>query len=128
MFIQTLDLEQIFPNNTFCVEHYKKCSYSRAINLIRNLIMTESVIRSRIDQEVKTEATVLFKRMGLTMSEAIRLFLYQTIAEKRIPFSINVPNASIRLSLEEDDCGKNLEATSLKQLEQNWDKACGKAK
>jgi len=55
--------------------------------------MSDCVIRSRIDPYIKAEAVELFEHMGLTLSEAIRLFLYQTVAEKRIPFSINLPNA-----------------------------------
>lgn len=53
--------------------------------------MTDCVIRSRIDKHIKAEATQIFNDMGLTLSEAIRLFLYQSIAERRIPFSINIP-------------------------------------
>ncbi len=88
--------------------------------------MTDCIIRSRIDEHVKIEATALLESIGLTMSEAIRLFLYQTVAEKRIPFSINIPNASTRMVLEEANRGKNLEATSLEQLAKDWDKECGK--
>lgn len=86
--------------------------------------MNNCVIRSRVDPQVKTKATALFEDMGLTMSEAIRLFLDQTIAKRRIPFSINIPNGSTRSVLKKADSGKNLEATSLEQLEQDWDKAC----
>ena len=48
--------------------------------------MSETVIRSRIDSSIKLEAQALLGRFGLTMSEAIRLFLHQVVIEQGIPF------------------------------------------
>jgi len=88
--------------------------------------MADEVIRSRIDPVVKAEAAALFKTMGLTVSEAIRLFVYQSIAEQRIPFSINILNSKTKATLIKANQGECLEKTTLEQLSQNWDKACGK--
>lgn len=83
--------------------------------------MADCVIRSRIDPSIKAEASEVFKDMGLSLSEAIRLFLYQTVAEKRIPFSINIPNTKTRAVLEAAEQGKHLEKTSLAKLSADWD-------
>jgi DNA-damage-inducible protein J len=88
--------------------------------------MTDCTIRSRIDPLIKAEAVALFEHMGLTLSEAIRLFLYQSVAEKRIPFSINIPNAKTRATLEKANRGQDLEPTTLEQLGKAWDEACEK--
>ena len=88
--------------------------------------MTDCIVRSRIDSRIKTEAVQLFEHMGLTLSEAVRLFLYQSIAEKRIPFEIRTPNAVTREAMESAKRGKNLEKTSLRQLAKDWDDACAK--
>ena len=88
--------------------------------------MTDSVIRSRIDSAVKLEAAHLFEKIGLSLSEAIRLFVYQSVAEKRIPFSINLPNKVTQETLNSADIGENLEKTSLDQLRSDWKKACAK--
>jgi DNA-damage-inducible protein J len=88
--------------------------------------MTETVIRSRIDADIKNEASRLFKKMGLNLSEAIRLFVYQSVAENRIPFSINVPNAKTKRVLKESNQGINIERTSLDQLKADWKAACAK--
>ena len=83
--------------------------------------MTDSVIRSRIDENVKVKATKLFHHLGLSMSDAIRLFLYQSIAEKGLPFQINIPNAKTAATLREiRSRPKRLKKTSLKQLEKDW--------
>jgi DNA-damage-inducible protein J len=43
----------------------------------------------RIDDPVKEQAEALFKRMGLTMSAAVTLFLHQVILHNAIPFKIS---------------------------------------
>ena len=52
--------------------------------------MSETVIRSRIDSNLKLEAQALLGRFGLTMSDAIRLFLNQVVLEKGIPFQVKL--------------------------------------
>ena len=84
------------------------------------------MIRSRVDPLIKAKADKLFKHMGLTLSEAIRLFLYQSVAEKRIPFNIGTPNATTRMTLEEAERGEKTSSTSLEQLSKEWDEASGK--
>ena len=83
--------------------------------------MTNAVIRSRIDENVKIKATKLFRQLGLSMSDAIRLFLYQSIAEKGLPFHVNIPNAKTATTLREiTDHPKSLKKTSLEQLKKDW--------
>jgi len=53
--------------------------------------MSETVIRSRIDASTKIEAQILLKKLGLSMSDAIRLFLHQVVLEKGLPFPIRLP-------------------------------------
>ena len=53
--------------------------------------MSETVIRSRIDSATKLEAQILLKRLGLSMSDAIRLFLHQVVLEKGLPFQVRLP-------------------------------------
>lgn len=55
--------------------------------------MSETVIRSRIDSCIKLEAQALLERFGLTMSDAIRLFLHQVVIEKGLPFQVKLPKA-----------------------------------
>lgn len=89
--------------------------------------MTNCIVRFRIDEHIKTEATKLFKHMGLTVSEAMRLFLYQSTTEKRIPFEIsNIPNADTLEALKSIKHRKNLEKTSLRKLAKDWNNACAK--
>ena len=52
-----------------------------------------TVVRARIDEKVKDEATVVLDAIGLTVSDAFRLMMVRIAAEKRLPFDPLVPNA-----------------------------------
>ena len=52
-----------------------------------------SVVRARIDEAVKAEATAVLKAMGLTVSDAFRLMMMRIAADKALPFAPLVPNA-----------------------------------
>lgn len=52
-----------------------------------------SVVRARIDEATKAEATAVLGAMGLTLSDAFRLLLKRVAAEKALPFEPLVPNA-----------------------------------
>jgi DNA-damage-inducible protein J len=82
--------------------------------------MSDTIIRSRIDPTVKAEAARVFKSMGLTMSDAIRLFLYQSVAEKRLPFVVKAPNPETVAALEAVERGEGLEPVTLEQLAKDW--------
>jgi addiction module RelB/DinJ family antitoxin len=48
-------------------------------------------IQFRTDDQTKAAFTALFDRLGITMSEAINLFLRQSIMRGGIPFTLTVP-------------------------------------
>ena len=57
-----------------------------------------------LDPELKKEAVSLFSSMGLDLSTAISLFLFQSIRERKIPFEIwEVPNKTTRAAIKEAD-------------------------
>ena len=66
------------------------------------------VIRARIEPGLKAEATSVLKSMGLTPSDAIRLFLHRVVDEKALPFPIKAPNAATRAALRELETGRGL--------------------
>jgi addiction module RelB/DinJ family antitoxin len=48
-------------------------------------------IQFRTDDQTKIASSDLFNKLGLTMSEAINMFLRQSIMRGGIPFTLNVP-------------------------------------
>lgn len=61
--------------------------------------MSDSVIRARIEPGLKAEATSVLKSMGLTPSDAIRLFLHRVVDKRAMPFPIEAPNAATRAAM-----------------------------
>ena len=55
-----------------------------------------AMIHFRVDEEVKTQATETLAAMGLSVSDAVRVFLIRVAAEKALPFELRVPNAATR--------------------------------
>lgn len=47
-----------------------------------------STIAFRVDDNLKREATELYKELGLDMTTAIKLFLTQSVKTRSIPFEI----------------------------------------
>ena len=55
---------------------------------------TNAVVRARVDERIKEEATVVLAAMGLTVSDAFRLLLTRVAQDKALPFEPQVPNTT----------------------------------
>lgn len=53
---------------------------------------TNTVVRARINDEVKKEATIVLSEIGLTISDVFRMLLIRIAREKALPFEPLVPN------------------------------------
>ena len=82
---------------------------------------SDTVVRARIDSSTKARATEALRAMGLTVSDAIRLLLLRVADEKRLPFSIQVPNAATVKAMKELDDGKGRRFDSVKELFRDLD-------
>ncbi|WP_342169889.1 type II toxin-antitoxin system RelB/DinJ family antitoxin [Rickettsia endosymbiont of Seladonia tumulorum] len=62
-------------------------------------------IRLRIAEDTKIEAEQIFKQMGITMSEAMRIFLNQCINSGGLPFKphVKIPNKETLKAFEDGD-------------------------
>jgi DNA-damage-inducible protein J len=48
----------------------------------------DTVVRARIDADLKAQAALVLSGCGLELSDAIRLFLQQVVLQEAIPFPI----------------------------------------
>ena len=80
---------------------------------------TDTVVRARIDSGTKARATEALQAMGLSVSDAIRLLLLRVEAEKRLPFAIQVPNATTVKAMGELDEGKGKRFGTAEELFQD---------
>ena len=51
-----------------------------------------AVVRARIDERLKEEASAILGAAGLTISDAFRMMLVRTVADRALPFDPLVPN------------------------------------
>jgi len=77
---------------------------------------SDTVVRARIDSETKRRATEALRAMGLSVSDAIRLLLVRVADEKRLPFSVQVPNSATIEAMEELEEGKARRFDSAEEL------------
>lgn len=83
--------------------------------------MTDTVIRSRINPAIKAEASEILEDMGMSMSDAIRVFLHQVVAQRSLPFPVVAPNAKTIAALKAADSGK-VSKTSRAKLAAEWER------
>ncbi|MBO4359762.1 MAG: type II toxin-antitoxin system RelB/DinJ family antitoxin [Eubacteriaceae bacterium] len=57
--------------------------------------MTTTPTQIRIDSEIKQKANVLFKNLGLDMSGAVNMFLYQCVMRGGLPFAVEMPEREL---------------------------------
>ena len=60
-----------------------------------------SVVRARVNEDVKDEASAVLAEMGLTLSDLVRLTVTRVAKDRALPFEIKVPNAETRAAIEE---------------------------
>jgi DNA-damage-inducible protein J len=75
-----------------------------------------AVVRARIDERIKNEATVVLAAMGLTVSDAFRLLLTRVAKEKALPFEPLIPNAETIEAMKEARAGTLPRARSIAEL------------
>ncbi|CDG84494.1 addiction module antitoxin, RelB/DinJ family protein [Janthinobacterium agaricidamnosum NBRC 102515 = DSM 9628] len=61
-----------------------------------------------MDEEMKLQAHQTLAAMGMTVSDAVRLFLHRVVADQAIPFELKVSNGAGRV--EQQGAGQQLRA------------------
>ncbi|MHB1607537.1 type II toxin-antitoxin system RelB/DinJ family antitoxin [Acidiferrobacter thiooxydans] len=64
---------------------------------------TTAMVHVRVDEKIKAQATETLAAMGLSVSDAVRVFLMRVVADKQMPFALKVPNAETRAAMDEAD-------------------------
>ena len=62
-----------------------------------------SMLHVRVDDDTKAQATEALASMGLSVSDAVRLFLHRVIVDKAFPLELKVPNAETLAAMTEAD-------------------------
>ena len=60
-----------------------------------------SMLHVRLDDDLKAQGNAVLEAIGLSASEAVRLFYKRVVAEQAFPLELKVPNAETRAAMEE---------------------------
>ena len=86
--------------------------------------MANVMIQARVSQNLKQQAEQLFASMGLSVSEAVRVFLQQSVNERGLPFqprAAKIPNAETIGAMEELDNGGGTHYKNIDDMFKSWD-------
>ncbi len=80
-------------------------------------------VRSRIEPDLKDRASEVLAECGLNLSDAIRLFLRQVVAQQGLPFEVKTPNAMTIAAMREARSIGNAKFGSAQELFDDLEKA-----
>ena len=72
-----------------------------------------------LDKQTKREAKELFKRYHISLSDAVNLFLSQSVLEQGLPFQVKIPTPETQQAIEDVKNGIGLEEITFEQLQQD---------
>jgi len=67
-----------------------------------------AIIRARTEPKIKANAERIFRKLGMTSTEAITLFYAQVHLHKGLPFPVEIPNAATRATFAKSDRGEDV--------------------
>ena len=59
------------------------------------------MLHIRVDDDIKEQATEVLSALGMSMSDAVRLFLRRVVIDQAFPLELKVPNAETLAAMEE---------------------------
>lgn len=78
--------------------------------------MSDTIVKSRIESELKADAEAVLEKLGLSISDVIRLTFRQIVARQGLPFDVKIPNAETVAAIEESRSMKIVRRKSVKDL------------
>lgn len=81
--------------------------------------MVASKVRTNVylDSEMKAKAKEIFKHYGVSLSDAINMFLTQSVMERGLPFEMKIPNDETIRAIEDARAGINGDTITMEELE-----------
>jgi DNA-damage-inducible protein J len=75
---------------------------------IRHHSIKDVVVRARVSSELKDDVDSVLSHLGLTMSEAISIYLAQVRLIQGIPFDVKIPNKETAKAIREARAKKGI--------------------
>lgn len=78
------------------------------------------IIRARIEPDIKHDAEKIFKKLGLSTSQAIVLFYQQVITHHGLPFDLKIPNEETQEAIFDLILKRNVKKYSLEEFKKKF--------
>ncbi len=65
--------------------------------------MPSTMVHVRVDEKIKEKAAATLAKMGISVSDAVRMMLVRVATEKALPFEVRVPNATTVRAMQSAD-------------------------
>ncbi len=85
-------------------------------------MMKTATIHARIHPDTKAKAETILHRLGMTPTQAIRLFYAQITLQNGLPFAVTIPNDLTAATLAKSYDGEDIEEfDSLDEMFESWE-------
>jgi DNA-damage-inducible protein J len=85
--------------------------------------MKTAVVHARLEPQTKRKAEGVLHRLGISPTEAIRIFYRQISLRGGLPFAVEIPNERTATTLEKSRKGEDVtEFDSLDDMFESWEK------
>ncbi len=85
--------------------------------------MKTAIVHARIEPQTKRKAEKVLRKLGITPTEAIRIFYSQISFRGGLPFAVEIPNERTAATLEKSRRGEGVqEFDSLDEMFESWEK------
>ncbi len=80
--------------------------------------MVSQKVRTNIylDESLKIQAKEIYKHYGITLSDAVNMFLAQSVFNQGLPFDLKIPNDKTLQAMKDVKSGENYEDITIEDL------------
>ena len=88
------------------------------------MVMSKTaVVHARVEPRTKKKAEGVLRKLGMSPTQAIRLFYRQICLRGGLPFAVLIPNELTRETLDKSSKGSEIETfDSLDEMFESWEK------
>jgi DNA-damage-inducible protein J len=82
--------------------------------------MSKTQINVRVDADLKAQAELLYKQLGLKMSDVITMLLRQSLYHQGVPFEVKLPSKTTLEAMRELETGGGRRFATPEELFASW--------
>jgi len=81
------------------------------------MVVEKSRTNVYLNTNLKEQAKEIYKHYGLSLSEAVNIFLAQSVFNRGLPFEVKIPNDMTLKAMKDVETGENYEEVTLEDLD-----------